>query len=306
MNRRQFLVGLGGAGLAGCTSGDDASTETAASPRTASTSAEGTSPPPTPTPTSTGAEEPPTPDASGAIARSAWFELVSVDAPDEVELGTSYTLSFSVRNVGKRTRTFSTSVVTGSSDPDAWTATDPRQAVVGPGETVTLESRPFTARRLGTVHHRLTAFSHRIGVEVVARRLPLGAGYTTPTGVLLTVLRTRFAQSFEYSLGGYVYEEPAPAGKTWAFATVYAENTASSTETLPFKVNFSLLEDGSRHPYVRTHAPQGQYNGGRVPPGTVREGWIVFAVPASVEADDLAVAWTDNAYDATLAVHWEA
>jgi hypothetical protein len=43
-----------------------------------------------------------------------------------------------------------------------------------------------------------------------------------------------------------------------------------------------------------------------VPPRTVREGWIVFSVPMSVEADDLAVVWTDNTYDAALAVHWEA
>lgn len=300
MNRRQFLAGLGATGLAGCSGGGGPQTGTRVSPAPNPSPAERASP----TPTSTGGH---TPTADARVATSAeGFELVAIDAPAEVELGESYTLAFSVRNGSERTRTFSASVVTDAPGSAEWTDPGSWRETLEPGETATLESRAFTGRRLGTVHHRLTAFEHRVGVEVVARRLSFGTGYTTPTGVLLTVLRVRFRQSFEYSLSGYVYEESAPAGKTWAFVTVYAENTASNAALLPFKLNFSLLDGTSRYPYVRTHDPNGQYNGGRVRPGGVREGWVRFSVPTSVESDDLAVAWRDNAYDPRLAVHWEA
>lgn len=295
MNRRQFLAGLGGTGLAGCMAGEGTPTEATVS-RT---------PTPKPAPTPTVERSTPTAD-EGVVARSTWFDLVDVDAPDEVEIGESYTLAFSVRNTSERTRTFSTRIRIEPPGSDGGADPDLSRETVVPGEIVTLESRSFTGRRLGTVHHTLATFEHRVSVDVVARRLPFGLGYTTPTGVLLTVLRIRFSRSLKYSLSDYVYEESAPSGKTWVFATVYAENVASSTELLPFKVNFSLLVGGSRYTYIGTHAPQGQYNGGRVDSGTVRQGWIRFEVPTSVEVDDLAVAWTDNVYDATLAVRWES
>jgi hypothetical protein len=300
MNRRQFLAGLGATGLAGCSGSDGSPTGASASPTSTPARVEGASP-------ATGPTASPAPTAATGIpVRSGGFELVGVDAPSEVELDESYTLAFSVRNPSERTRTFSAAVVTDAPGSAAWTDPGSWRETVDPGETVTIESRAFTGRRLGTVHHRLTAFDYRVDVEVVPRSLPFGTGYTTPTGVLLSALGVGFRQSLEYTLSGYVYEESAPAGKTWAFVTVYAENTASSAALLPFKVNFSVLDGASRYPYVRTHDPDGQYNGGRVPPGGVREGWVRFSVPASVEADDLAVAWRDNPYDPGLAVHWEA
>lgn len=295
MNRRQFIAGFGGVGLAGCMGGNDTPTEGAVSP----------TPTPTPAPTPI-VEQSTSPTDETVTARSGWFELVGVDAPREVELGESYTLTFSVRNTSERTRTFSTRLGVRFPGSEEQVDPDPWQAVVVPGATATLESRPFTGRRLGTVHHRLVAFEHRVGVRVVARRLPFGAGYTTSTGVLLAVLRIRFRQSFEYVVNDYVYEEPSPPGETWAFVTVYAKNTASSAELLPFKVNFSLSDGDSRYSYARTNSPEGQYNGGRVRPGTVREGWVLFAVPTSVEMRDLSVTWTDNTYDATRAVRWVA
>lgn len=277
MKRRGYLTGLASAaavGLAGC--GGDGSS--------AQQGSDGTS------------------TSATTTAAPASFELVSVDAPEKVEIGEEVTYGFTVKNTGGESGTFETMISSKQSAASTWSTSGPWEQEVAAGEEYTLKSQPFTLDYLQTVDFRIDAFDETFSITAVSKKLPIGSTYTTPGDIQLTVSDISAKTNYTYSSSGFEYTQEPKNGK-FLFVTFHAKNTSGQPEFLPLQSDVSLLYDSSQYD-AQIYYGDGGYEGGKVQAGVVREGVLVYDVPGGVPADQAEIAWSDTTYSGDVAAYW--
>ncbi|WP_338738234.1 hypothetical protein [Haloplanus salilacus] len=275
MDRRTFLGAAGMAVVAGCSNGGSSRSEATGTP----------TPTPTPTPTGTG---------------SADFAFEGVDAPDEVELNDPFSFAIRVRNAGSGRGTF-TSVLSTKVDDGEWRALGGKVSMtLDGGESGVWESPDLTLRYLSTVSFRLDAIDETWRTDVVPKRLPFGESYTTPSGLLLSILGGSFESTYPDEDG-----TPAPDGQVWAVMRVDVRNSRQEVQPTPEASTFTLDVDGDEREMDQS-VTDDPYEDGSLAGRGGRRGDLVYAVPEGTAADDVSVTWGQSTDRGELRAIWGA
>lgn len=247
MHRRQYLaasLGLGALGLPGCSS----SNPTTGTEGTENTTTRDS----TATETATETEDP----------DPASFEIVSVDAPDEVDVGEEHTFSITVENTGGQTGTFEeTAEISVGSNP-SWdeigtiTIED-----IPPGETRTWESTSGVFDQAMTVQYRLgeTEWQYEVvsvqpDIQIQQHDLVVEQGeYSTDVYVAATVINDGDAAASRISLtvnwfdedGNYIDDSlgtchALDVGETWAARVVFF--TSEPDRVADYEISVDTVE----------------------------------------------------------------
>jgi hypothetical protein len=280
--RRRTLLSLSAAtlaGVAGCTSDAD---EPSAEPTPTPT------PEPTPTPTPTPAPEPE-------------FVVRAIEAPAEVAVGETYQIGLTVANTGTADGTFEGTLTYDS--PAFGTETSTIRMEIPAGETRTRTSDPTRAEIITELTMSIGDVSRTI--QFVTARLEFGEPFAAPTDVTATALQVHLDDHYQYErFDGETTVEHAPDGQQYAFLDVQADNDSGGAAFLPFAQDFTLRHDSAQYDAAFINREQGQYEGGEVGPGVVRDGWIAYEIPATLDREELTVEWFGEAAGGEFGVRW--
>jgi hypothetical protein len=271
MDRRTLLGAAGMAVVAGCSNGDSSGSGATGTPM------------PTRTKTGTG---------------SADFEFEGVQAPDSVALNDTLAFAIRVRNVGSGRGTFTSGLSTKVNDGE-WRAVEGEVSMtLDPGEPGVWESPELTPRYLGTLAFRLDAVEETWRIEVAPKRLSFGERYTTPAGLLLSVLGGSFESTAPDGNG-----TPAPDGMVWAVMRVDVRNSRQEAQSTPAPPTFALAVDGvSRE--MDLSATDDPYEDSSLAGRGGRRGDLVYAVPEETTAEDVSVTWERSSERGELRAVW--
>jgi hypothetical protein len=277
MYRRTLLGAAAMTVVAGCSNGGSADSESTATGTPTSTA--------TTTPTGTG---------------SATFEFETVDAPETVELNEPLSFAIRVRNVGSGRGTFTSGLSTRIDDGE-WRALEGEVSMtLDAGEAGVWESPELTPRYLATVDYRLEAVDETWTIEVVPKRLSFSERYTTPDGLLLSILGGNFESTYPDEDG-----TAAPEGDVWAVLRIDVRNSSQGTRTTPEASTFSLDVDGESAELDQS-VTDDPYESRSLPSrGAVRQD-LVYAVPEGTTAEDLSVTWERSTERGDLRAVWSA
>lgn len=301
MERRQYITALGTAfavTAAGCSSSDSSTTTTADTATTTTTTQSSTSVAETTQTTKTTTET----TTQTTTAEPASFELVNLDAPSQVEIGTTATWSFTVKNTGGQTGTFETTVSTKESSDYSWSTSEDWTATVKPGNTHTFESQEFSLPYMTTVKLRLDTFNKTTSISFVSRKLQFGESFTNGDQVKVTVTNLEAKAKYHWSSNGYTYTE-TPENGQYIFAHVKAHNNAGKPIRIPTKYDFAIVANHSQYDATYYQGTDG-YEGGKVQADIIREGVVVFDVPESVSPQSAQFVYSDTTLNGDIAVYW--
>ena len=122
-----------------------------------------------------------------------------------------------------------------------------------------------------------------------------GETFVAPNDVAVTVDRVELTDSYEWSGGsGSTYTEEAPDGKQFAWVYLTAENRSGDTEFLPLDWDIYIRSGNRQYDAELVLRDEGQYEGGQVGPGIVRDGWLNYEIPADLAVSDLSVVWHES------------
>lgn len=241
-------------------------------------------------------------DRAAAITQPEQFELVSVEAPDEVEVMTPFTYAFTVANRSDTDREFWGYLTVATPTAEG---TNRIGLSIPAGEEVTVETNTAHAPYVGPYRYTLPAFDASFEIEATPAYRGVGETWRSPEDIVLRVDEIELTDTYEYEdFEGETAEETAPEGSQWAFVWVYARNAARESTYLPFADDISILADGQQ--FVREYISKedGAYEGDEVSSGIEREGWIAYAVPAELGPADLEVDYTSDDIDGEWSTRW--
>lgn len=302
-NRRSVLrwVGLGLlGGSTGCVS-DYGAPSPEDMPTTTTTTTTRTTTATTTTTTETTTTRTPRPEPAS-------FEMVGMEMLETVQIGESFELTVTMENVGGQSGTFTTPLYYKTPDTDWQEAATWTFENVPPGETVT-KSRKITFDYLAEVTVRLSGYEPRT-IRVLPPKMGLGERYTTPGQFEMTVDAVELRNAIEFDTTfGESEQRRAGAGKVWAIVDVRVKNESAKPAIPPGAETFKLLSGNRQyepHSFVFEEplADPGPYRATELHPGIVREGWIIYQVPAGLRRTEVTVAWSDDYRDGTVAVYW--
>ncbi|MDZ7687488.1 MAG: hypothetical protein U5J64_01985 [Halobacteriales archaeon] len=225
----------------------------------------------------------------------ASFEVSSVDAPETVEIGTSFDWSLTVRNYGGEDGVFETAVTRRrrGGEPEDF---DTVSVEVPAGEEV---SRDLSARNdfLGEYVYRLEETGEEFGVRGVERNLTFGETYVTPEGVRLTLETPGIGsnvdpiQSYSYtSEEGRRIHRAGPEEK-FAVLNVTARNPTREPRELPRYDEFVMVVNEGAEYESTERLARDAYAGGTS--RVSREGVVLFEIDDRFDrSDDYEVYWT--------------
>jgi hypothetical protein len=285
MRRRAFLASAGIAALAGCSNGDGSATAT-------------------PTGTSTN-------------AGSANFELRGTRFPGSQTLNVVTQFVIAVENTGSASGTFTSDLQMKVGDGE-WETAGTLEMDLAAGETGEWHSPEFLPQYLTTLHFRLDAFDETWTIRIDPRELDFGNFYAVPTGLYINVIGGSFESAYPTSTNGTTSDgtddtltvetatatptgtatptrtaTPAPEGQTWAVMKVDVRNRLQEPQEAPPASSFVLEVDGERRPQHQDVSDT-PYEGGELAGQTVRQGDLVYAVPAGTQARDVTVWWEQS------------
>jgi len=127
-----------------------------------------------------------------------------------------------------------------------------------------------------------------------------GTAERLPTGAHVEVSGPRTTDSLDYTLrsGRETSLNPDP-GNVYAIMNVTAENVADEAVTLPNDGDFALVVGTNQYePAFYARVTSGVYEGGRVQPGVVRDGRVIYQVPEGTDMENARIVW--DGYDGTV------
>ena len=305
MKRRAALgaIGSGIAVLAGCSGSPDAAPDGAATVEPSTTTNE--SPTTTERSTATATSEPERREAE-PVAESDDAQdvrLLSIAAPDRVQLGESVRYRFTVENAGEASRTVEPTVEsrTGAS---AWSVHERWEPVeLAPGNRHTFESPRFTREYLETVEFRIDGFAPTFSIEFAERELPFERGYRDPAGREVRVNDVTIKSSYEYTSDGLRRLAEVEDGYQFVFVDVEVVNQTDEPIGAPPADEFSLLEGETAHQSVPMAGDAG-YEAGELPWGSRTDGLVAYETRASLVVDDVRVGWRTSFDGGDVGVIW--
>jgi hypothetical protein len=220
--------------------------------------------------------------------------LVSIEVPDEVEIGESLTYAFEVRNTTEEARVFETDVRTRLGEESEWGIANTWTEEIPAGENVRLESEPFTANYMGTFEVDISSLEERISVVFTSANLEFGYDFNIWNGTTVSVYEVEFTNE----VGPYSPEE-----EQFARAYVVAENASNEVVNLPAPQSFSVLVGDSEYEVLGVDEDD-FYEGGEVQPGIVREGYLTFEVPSDTTIEDIVAVWSVTQSEGSVSVYW--
>lgn len=241
-------------------------------------------------------------DGETHVENDPAFELVHVEAPDEVSINEEFSLGVTVANVGDEDGRFVSPITVSAFGEDMGTAGVIHLDVqAGAEATYTNDSVFFPY--IADVTYRIAALDEAVDVRASAASLTYGDPWVTPDGILLTVHGVDIQASYEYERNG-TNEEPAPEGSQWAFVWVKARNVETKRERLPATRNINVLVNDQQFDDAFVRREADEYEDGQVDPGVVRSGWIAYELPADVDLEDFVVSYTDDDITGEWTGYW--
>ncbi|MFC4552011.1 MULTISPECIES: hypothetical protein [Halorussus] len=258
----------------------------------------------------TAADDDSTPEAQWAfdLARLPAFEVTDLTTPAEIEVGSSFSATATVTNVGDAPGTYRAAVERRGDDESDWhrVATVAHELEPGANATVATEAKAST---VGHARYRLRPGTATSSATVFAAERALGDRFTTPAGAAIRVDLGNDA--FDGFLSSYIYGDSktqtirAERGYTFAFVRLSVENVAAERAAFPDWKDFSVVVDGTARAGFHSSSsgaitlrspvdgslyhPKGAYD-----PGATDAGWLVFRVPEGLAQADLAVRYAPD------------
>lgn len=263
MQRRAFLGAVGISVLAGCSDGNNSSTEP--SPTTTATSQSGTG--------------------------SPNFEFLDVQIPESVELNDPTSFTIYVENTGSGEGTFTSKLETKTGDTE-WSSTGEIDMTLSAGERGAWKSPSFTLQYLNPVHFRLAAFDQAWTVEASPKTLTFGSHYDVPTGLRLNALGGSFESEYPTE-SNETATTPPEDNQTWLVVRLDVRNRLQESIPAPSASEFVLEINGESQPQYQEISDD-PYEGGSLSGRTVRRGDLVYAVPEETKAVDLTLLWEQS------------
>ena len=288
MRRRAVLsgVGAGVASLAGCLGlgGDPQTVQPGASS------------------TATRTEQTPT-------AEPAALNLAEVQAPETVEVGEPFDVTFVVENTGGEPGVYRTPVGVREIDSVEYAQLTTAEVYVRPGETqegiVSAPAFDYVREAEFRAEEGATTWA----VQVAPRTLSVGGTYALPrrwSGFDLSVAAVGLADQYESADGETT--NTAQEGQQYAFALIRATNdNDQGRQFLPDERQFTLETDrGTFSPDGLIYRAPRAYRQQKIRAGETFEGWLGFTVPDSLSRPDLRVNFYQTYTDQrSLSVYWE-
>lgn len=291
---RRWFLAMGGTvasiGIAGCTGDDDDGTPTPTPGETPDTT-------PTPTPT----EDTPTPSQDPPA-----FELVEIDAPNEVEIDEEWNWSITIENVGESDGTFE-SVVNTSVGEDNWEELGEIELDVPAGESRTVESSTGSIPYITTVKFQIEEINTEFEVQTLTRVLESNESYRSPEDIVMTVEGIELRETYVYEgFDGELSVDEASQANRWAFVYLSVENDSGSSEWIPSASDFDIRVGDQQFEREFISKDEGQYEGGEVGPSVQRTGWVAFEIPADTNRDQITVEHFDSDFTGEWGVRWSS
>lgn len=294
LTRRKFLSGsaIAVAGLAGCTGSSSDTPATSESTSTTTVQSQHT--------TQTTTTETPTTTEEG----DPEFKVSLVDAPQEVELGEKIHFSLKVENIGNGMGTFESTLSYTQSGYDEWhTFNNAASITLRSGQSRTTDWWVKPAYQ-GTCTVRVDETNETFQTAVAPHVLSFGETWSYLDKMAVTIDRVEFFDSYRWSSGDYTYDETAPQGKKWAKVFLSAKNNASEAMYTPLSSEMYIIAGNRQYDDTYLNDDKGEYEGGEIQPGIIRDGWIVYEVPKGLSKDDLAVTWVGDDYYGSWSARW--
>lgn len=238
----------------------------------------------------------------------AVFEVSSVEAPSEVEIGVDFTWSFEVENTGDADGTFESSV-TRSRGGGPHEEIDTVSRNVPAGETRT-ETVPATIDFLGSYRYRLEETGDEFGVTANEREISFGESYVNPDGVSVTVSSTRRVYDIELTRS-YTYTDEsgrdqlvrAGSNKRFALVSVESSRETRNPMDLPRRDEFLLVVGDEEYAPI-DRLDDDEYEGGDTRSRN-RSGVVMFEIDDRFDrSDQYEVYWVRNYDEGTAEAIW--
>jgi hypothetical protein len=230
------------------------------------------------------------------------FEVRSVNAPEEVELGEEWSYSMTVANTGDADGTY-TGVVEIDSPAFQQPETSEFSSDITAGEEVTYESGTVTTEIITEL--TITLEGESTTVQFVSAKLDFGDTYEAPDDVTVTVKWVDLQGAYRYEgFNGEMRMVDASEGRQFAFVEVVVENDSGSVTLIPYGQDFAIRVDQRQYDPVVVNLEEGKYAGGEVGPGVVREGWIAYEIPEELGEEDLTVEWFEQTVRGDHGARW--
>ncbi|NEU55857.1 DUF4352 domain-containing protein [Halorussus sp. MSC15.2] len=245
------------------------------------------------------------------------FEVTELRMPTDVEFGESVTATATVENAGSVAGTYRGGLEHRYADATDWHPSETLELDLSPGASAT-RTTEVEPPKPGSARYRLRPGSAAASVAVHPATRALTESFTTPEGANLRVELGN--DHFDGLLASYIYDAGgnetyrAPPGKTFAFVSVTAENTAAESVEFPNASAFSVAVGGQSYSVFhqssddgdglaspvdgRFYAPESESD-----PGATHTGWLVFQVPDDASAGELSVRCSS---DGDVFVSWSA
>ncbi|WP_226042608.1 hypothetical protein [Natrinema sp. DC36] len=272
MDRRAFLVAAGVA-IAGCTGGSET-------------------------------ESPSDETGTGSASETGELAVTDVSVPGTVGIGSTVSLSVTVRNDADAEESYESSVSRRIRNGE-WTELDTTVEISVPaGETVTEDVAVPAYEYLAAGTYRLDDGEHLARTAFVKRELELGESYTTPNGVRLTVSDVTFPDSYTYDTGDGTETIDAAEGEKLAVTHLSAENTTDSTVRTPGTEEAVLRRDEHEFGDMSFDSNVDKYTGGELEAGARIEGNIASDVPVDERREDLRVGYEQSFEEGEAIANW--
>ncbi|ELZ90131.1 hypothetical protein C440_17041 [Haloferax mucosum ATCC BAA-1512] len=235
--------------------------------------------------------------------------------PDEVEIGTTGTITLEVENTGDASGTYRYGMWRTGEYDSSQSVLD--EITVEPGTTETVEL-DVTQEHIGSYEYEILPVNETTVVEFVPPTRTVGNSYVNPDGVRITP--GIGALNFDGFSDTYAYETydgsetvRASSGKKFLFVSIDVEHTDGSS-SLPHQDDFSVDISGLTYDVVETSvwgetrfvSPRSgvEYDSFSSPKES--QQWLLYEVPASTQQGDVVLRYRDQdgLSDDTFGADW--
>ena len=204
------------------------------------------------------------------------LSLVSISAPEEVQVNQEYAFTFSVKNAGDTAGVYRAPVSVQREGQVEFEQEATALVYVEPGETQTASISISRFKDIGRANVRLDGAANQWGIKITRRRLPFGGTYNS-RNIAVTVDQVELAPQ---TRGG--------DNSQWAYVYVRARSTNEQNYAPPPK-NFYVVYNGARYEKVLYGTKTPEYNNVIIREGQTEAGIIQFSIPKEATVADLTV-----------------
>lgn len=240
----------------------------------------------------------------------ASFEVIEYNLPETVSIGSTFSGTITVENVGNAAGSFSSPLYVRTPDSD-WTEVNEYSAEnVEPGDGVELSVEVSGLQYINRYEIALGQSDTTAIVQTVSASKDWGTEYTTPEGYRIRVDEPELQTSYAYENYSGETEQQSPEDRgQYGFVNVYVKNETGQTAYSPLSSEFALVSESSQFDstiLLNDPINKGeQFEGGELQPGIERSGWIAYELPADLSVSDLMMAWSKTTFGGEISVNWE-